>query len=172
MADPERLAIVGLLARGAASGTELAGALDLSIHRIRRHLTRLSSAGVVRVGADRHTYALDLEGLRDAAREAGPPREAGLALGAIDEDEEAVLRTYFRAGRLTEIPAKRSKRLVILTRLALEFEPGIRFSEAEVNETLTRFHDDYAALRRYLVDDGLMSRDHGVYWRSGGPVDI
>jgi hypothetical protein len=172
MADPERLAIVGLLARGAASATELAGALDLSIHRIRRHLTRLSSAGVVRVGADRHTYALDLEGLRDAAREAGPPREAGLALGAIDEDEEAVLRTYFRAGRLTEIPAKRSTRLVILTRLALEFEPGIRYSEAEVNETLTRFHDDYAALRRYLVDDGLMSRDHGVYWRSGGPVDV
>jgi biotin operon repressor len=172
MADPERLAIVGLLARGPASAMELADALGLSVQRVRRHLTRLSAAGVARVDADRHTYVLDLEGLREAAREAGPPREAGLALGAIDEDEEAVLRTYFRAGRLTEFPAKRSKRLVVLTRLALEFEPGLRYSEVEVNETLARFHDDYAALRRYLVDDGLMSRDHGVYWRSGGPVDV
>ncbi|MEV0203527.1 DUF2087 domain-containing protein [Nonomuraea sp. NPDC050691] len=38
--------------------------------------------------------------------------------------------------------------------------------------TLRAFHDDYAALRRYLVDEGLLSREDNVYWRSGGPVDV
>jgi hypothetical protein len=32
-------------------------------------------------------------------------------------------------------------------------------------------HADTAALRRYLVDDGFLSRDHGEYWRTGGRVD-
>jgi hypothetical protein len=27
-------------------------------------------------------------------------------------------------------------------------------------------------LRRSLVDEGLMSRENGVYWRSGGLVDV
>lgn len=29
-----------------------------------------------------------------------------------------------------------------------------------------------AALRRYLVDEGLLGREHGVYWRTGGWVDV
>jgi len=32
--------------------------------------------------------------------------------------------------------------------------------------------DDHAALRRYLVDEGFLSRQAGVYWRSGGTVDV
>jgi hypothetical protein len=34
------------------------------------------------------------------------------------------------------------------------------------------FHPDYAALRRYLVEEGLMSRERNIYWRTGGPVDV
>ena len=102
----------------------------------------------------------------------GPSREAGLALGAVFEEEEAVLRAYFRGGRLVEIPAKHAKRLVVLERLALEFEPGVRYAEREVNQVLRRFHDDYASLRRYLVDEDLLSRQRGLYWRSGGPVEV
>ena len=35
-----------------------------------------------------------------------------------------------------------------------------------------RFHPDHAALRRYLVDEGFLTRDAGFYWRSGGTVAI
>ena len=128
--------------------------------------------GLARVEEDRRTYRLQPGVLREAAREIGPSREAGLALGAVDEEEESVLRSYFRAGRLREIPARASKRRVVLTRLALEFEAGIRYSEREVNEVLKRFHPDYASLRRFLIDEGLMSRDGGRYWRTGGPVEV
>jgi hypothetical protein len=172
LADPERLAILGVLAVRDASSAHLAEALDLPIKRVRSHLNRLTSAGVARLQPDRRTYRLDPETLRWAAEQVGPPREAGMALGAANEDEETVLRTFFRNGRLTEIPTKRSKRVIVLQRVALEFEPGRRYDEKEVNVVVGRFFNDYAALRRYLVDEGFLDRDHGVYWRSGGRVEV
>ena len=55
-------------------------------------------------------------------------------------------------GRLHTIPSKHAKLLVVLDHLAQSFEPGQRYEEAEVNLVLRGFHDDYAALRRYLVE--------------------
>ncbi len=37
---------------------------------------------------------------------------------------------------------------------------------------LTAYHDDYAALRRYLVDGQFLTRENNVYWRSGGTVQV
>ena len=34
------------------------------------------------------------------------------------------------------------------------------------------WHPDVAALRRYLVDEGLLTREVGVYWRIGGYVEV
>ncbi len=172
LADPQRLAIAGALARADASASALAEALDLPIGRVRMHLNRLTATGVVRLHDDRSSYRLDPQTLRWAAEQVGPPRDAGLVLGAANEDEEAVLRTFFRAGRLTEIPVKEAKRRIVLERLASEFEPGRRYEEREVNAIVGAFHTDHAAIRRCLVDDGFLDRDHGVYWRTGGRVDL
>jgi hypothetical protein len=172
LADPERLAVAGALAGRPATAAELASSLDLSADRVRRHLTKLTKVGLAAVDLDRRTYRYQPESLRQAVRSMSPPRDAGLALGTVFDEEEQVLRRYFRGGRLREIPAKRSKRLTVLTRLALEFDVGVRYTEQQVNQTLKRFHNDYAALRRYLVDEDFLSRERGQYWRSGGPVDV
>ncbi|HEU4355510.1 MAG TPA: DUF2087 domain-containing protein, partial [Actinomycetota bacterium] len=158
LADPERLQVAGRLARAEASPSELAAELGIPATRLRKHLNRLTSTGVARLSGDRRTYRLDPETLRWAAEQVGPPREAGIALGTTTEDEETVLRTFFREGRLTEIPAKESKRRIVLERIALEFEPGVRYEEKAVNVIVSRFHADYAAIRRYLVDGGFLSR--------------
>ena len=171
LANPERLAIAGALARSEKTAAALADALGLPIGRVRKHLNRLTSTGVARLVENRTTYRLDAETLRWAAEQVGPPREAGLALGAATEDEEIVLRTFFRDGRLTEIPAKESKRRIVLERIALEFEPGVRYEERTVNAMVGRFHNDHAAIRRYLVDEGLLSREQGQYWRTGGRLE-
>jgi hypothetical protein len=172
LADPERLRVAGALAHADASSRELAEALDLPLARVRKHLNRLAAAGVARLNDDRRSYRLDPETLRWAAGQVGPPRGAGLALGAANEDEEAVLRAFFRDGRLTEIPTKASKRRIVLERVALEFEPGVHYDEREVNAIVGRFFTDHAALRRYLVDERFLDRDHGVYWRAGGRVEL
>ena len=85
--------------------------------------------------------------------------------------EQRVLDTFVRGGRLVLLPTKRSKWLVVLDFLSQQFEPGRTYTEAEVSETLQTFHDDYAALRRYLVDEGFLTREANVYWRSGGTVE-
>jgi hypothetical protein len=172
LADPERLAIAGQLARGDRSPSSLAADLEIPLPRVHKHLNRLTSTGVVRLNDDRARYRLDPETLRWAAGQVGPPRDPGLPLGAANEDEEAVLRTFFRDGRLTEIPMKASKRRIVLERIAVEFDPGVRYAEREVNAALGRFHPDHAALRRALVDEGFLSRDHGIYWRTGGRLEV
>lgn len=75
-------------------------------------------------------------------------------------------------GRLHTIPAKQSKRLVVLDHLAQSFEPGRVYPERQVDEVLKGFHDDHAALRRYLVDEGFLTREDGHYWRSGGTFAV
>ena len=85
-------------------------------------------------------------------------------------EPDAALDRWFDCGRLVAIPRKRGKRLPVLLRLAQEFEPGVYYSEADVNDALREFHPDVAALRRYLVEEGFMSRTPGgyAYWRTGG----
>lgn len=92
--------------------------------------------------------------------------------GVTDPATAAVFRAFFVHGRLQAMPVKRSKRLVVLDRLARAFDPGVRYPESEVNARLQVFHPDYAMLRRYLVDEDFMARDHGIYWRTGGSVDV
>ena len=137
----------------------------MPLTRVRRHLNRLAATGVARLQPDGRTYRLDPETLRWAAQQVGPPRDAGIALGAANEDEEAVVRTFFRDGRLTEIGTKASKRRVVLERISIEFDPGIRYDEREVNAIVGAFLNDHAALRRYLVDERFLDRDAGVLAR-------
>jgi hypothetical protein len=86
---------------------------------------------------------------------------------------DEVLRAFVDTdGTLRAIPARHAKRLVVLDFLAQQFEPGCRYSEVEVNRRLRAFHDDVAALRRYLIEDGFLDRESGEYWRIGGSVDV
>ena len=75
-------------------------------------------------------------------------------------------------GRLFTLPAKRTKRLLVLDHVVQAFEPGRTYAEKEVNAIVGRLHDDFAALRRALVDEGFLTRENNVYWRSGGTVDV
>ena len=54
---------------------------------------------------------------------------------------------------------------------AQQFEPGKAYPERDVNMKLGLYHGDYAALRRYLVDEEFLERRDGFYWRIGGSFD-
>lgn len=109
--------------------------------------------------------------MREAVAAAAQP-EKEEDYGAADATEAAIFRASMRGGRLVAIPAQHRKRRVLLEHLARAFEPGQYYSEREVSAILRAFHDDYAMLRRYLVDEGLLTRESGTYWRTGGPVDL
>lgn len=163
--DPQRLAVLGAAVSGPVRADELAAMLGVRPRLIREAVGRLRAAGLLD-----EENRLDRDALRSLAEslpQAAPPAPHIVAGGWTREESE-VLSRFFTGGRLDSIPAQKSKRIIVLERLAQEFEPGLRYEEAEVNFTLQMFHADYAALRRYLVDEGLMTRADGFYWRTGG----
>src|SRR5919112_3562535 len=169
LADPVRLKVVAALALGAGTLEEVAETAGLPLKDVALAARRLGRAGLVR--RDRHALELLTERFGAAARaaaEAAPPPEPL----SDDPAESAVLAAFIRDGRLTTVPAQQSKRRVVLEHVVRGFEVGVRHPEREVNALLAVWHPDTAALRRYLVDGGLLSREAGLYWRSGGRVDV
>ncbi len=86
------------------------------------------------------------------------------------------LRAFLADGRLVRLPARRARRRLVLEHVARSVEPGRRFPEREIDVVLRAWCDggetDHVALRRYLVDEGMLTRADGMYWRSGGWVDV
>jgi len=165
--DPIRLAILGRAAVGPVDGDALAAELGEDRRKVRREVGRLVETGLLT-----RDFRLDRAALR-AVAQAFPqaaPADPALLSGPWTEDEARQLAQWFSGSRLTEIPVNRAKRRLVLERLAQEFEPGLRYDERTVNAVLQLFHADHATLRRYLVDEGLLTRAEGVYWRTGGRV--
>jgi hypothetical protein len=169
LADPARLRVVAALALGAETIEDVAAASGLPLKDVALAARRLARAGLVH--RDGHALSLHTDQFGAAARaaaEAAPPPEPL----SSDPAEDAVLSAFVRNGRLVSIPAQQSKRRVVLEHLVRVFEPGVRYPEREVNALLAVWHPDVAALRRYLVDEGLLTREAGVYWRTGGYVEV
>jgi hypothetical protein len=170
LADGDRRRVVAALVLGASSEAEVRSMAGLGAREAGTAVARLVDGGLV-VRGDGGYLALVEEAFPMAARAAAVERRS-VAVPEAEGETGRVLRAFVRDGRLVSIPAQRSKRLVVLELLAQEFEPGRRYSEAMVNLILGKWHPDTAALRRYLVDEELLSREAGEYWRSGGPFDV
>ncbi len=112
----------------------------------------------------------ELRHLAAARRDRIDAALVGLGLGT---EQIATMRPFFdEHGGLTQIPMQRAKRLVLLDILSQRFLPGQLYSEGRVNLILGQFNSDWAALRRYLVDEDFLDRRDGFYWRTGGTFDI
>jgi DNA-binding transcriptional ArsR family regulator len=174
LADASRLRLLGILAGTECSVEELATRLGLTPPTVSHHLGKLKALGLVRMRRQgtTHLYSLDEEALRRLSKDVlSPEKMRSLADDTEGADwERKVLRDFFEGERLKEIPAARKKREIVLRWLALRFDPGVRYSEREVNEILGRHHPDTATLRRELVAEraALLRRERGVYWRVEG----
>jgi DNA-binding HxlR family transcriptional regulator len=176
LSDASRLRIVGLLAARPYAVEELSGALQLSPGTVVHHLKRLRAAGLVdaRPSHPYVEYSLRLDTLQTVGRRlheleesaepiAELPGPDGEPLPAYDAK---VLRSFIVSGRLESIPAQDKKRQVILRYLLSRvFDEDREYPEPEVNERLAAFHEDVAALRRFLVDAKLVTREAGIYRR-------
>lgn len=85
----------------------------------------------------------------------------------IDEEQE-VLRKFLPngvQGGLNRFPSKEKQRLIIMREIAHHLEDK-QYTEKQLNELLSIVYEDYALLRRYLVDYGFLDRkqDGSKYW--------
>ncbi len=179
LSDASRLRIVGLLAGRPMAVEELAAELALSPGTVVHHLKRLAAAGLVEA-RPRHPYveySLRLGRLHDVGRQLDEVERSApqptIGTGPDGEPvppfDAKVLRGFIIGGRLESIPAQEKKRLVVLRYLRERCFPDDRaYAEKEVNQRLALLHPDVAALRRYLVEAGLMTREGGIYRRTAG----
>lgn len=167
LAATHRLRVVAALVLGADTTAEVIARSGLTTRDAVRALHRLQTGGLV--SGSQEKWTLHAERFSAAARAAVPPPADH---GVVDAATAGVLRAFVRDGRLVSIPAARAKRRVVLDHVARVFEPGVRYPERDVDAVLRAFHPDYAALRRYLVDEDFMAREVGIYWRTGGTVEV
>jgi hypothetical protein len=165
LGDAERLKILGLLSNEGLTLTQIAERMNLRSAEAYKHLTALQNMGVVNKTGD--IYRASADSIEQKARavlaQARPKSDPNRFEG--DAEERKILNTYCHSdGTLRDIPTKDKKLRVVLNYLLPNFERGQRYPEKQVNEILMRFHEDYASLRRYLVDYGLMARENGIYW--------
>ena len=97
--------------------------------------------------------------LREESAEADVQQERDLKY------RQKVIDTFFEYGKLKAIPAQRKKRRIVLEEIAKDFEMGKTYDEKEVNLIIAAYHDDFCTIRREMILEGLMARDHQTYWR-------
>ena len=171
LADANRLKIVGLLAQESLSVEQLAEMLEIHPSTVSHHLSRLAKAGLVSARAEGYysMYELETKALEDMARRLLERDTLPAVTSEVDVDayDRKVLNTFMTPeGRLKTFPSQLKKLEVIVRYAARAFEPGRRYSEKEVNELLGQLNDDYASLRRHLVEFKLLEREGGggEYW--------
>jgi hypothetical protein len=156
-----------VLTRGTATQAEIAEQLHLPVREVFDNLAFLTHVGVIH--ESNGVFDLDEKAIEAFARgqfEGKRPTYEGNE--EKPEDVRKVLKNYLNAdGTLKQIPAPGNKLLILLNFIVDAFAFDTNYTEKEVNTILRRFHVDTAALRRYLVDNGLMDResDGTRYWR-------
>ncbi|MBX9976485.1 DUF2087 domain-containing protein [Cytobacillus firmus] len=86
-----------------------------------------------------------------------------------EEEQEKILKKYFPEGTdkpLVKFPPKEKQRLIVLREIAGQLQPEHIYGEKELNQVLKDFYEDYALIRRYLIDYGFLDRklDGSEYW--------
>jgi hypothetical protein len=77
--------------------------------------------------------------------------------------EKKIISTFIKYGKLVSIPVQHKKREIVLRVILKEFEADKDYTEREVNMIIADFHDDFCAIRRHMVEFGLMSRKNSIY---------
>lgn len=168
-AEPQRLRAFAALVLGAGSVSEVAASAGLSVREAAVAVRRLRGGGLV-VGGD----AGDGDG--GLRVEAGRFRELARARSAEGrEGEEAKaagepLHRSVRGGRIVHLPARKGRRLPVLEHVVeRSFETGRVYGEREVDDRLRAWCEggatDHVTVRRYLIDECLLGREDGRYWR-------
>ena len=77
-------------------------------------------------------------------------------------EEDHALKAHFSSLDpliLRSFPSKEKKKITVLRRILTLFEPDTTYTELEINAKLKEVYEDFATLRRYLIEYGFMQRN-------------
>jgi hypothetical protein len=151
LAEPTRRAAFAALVLGATSVGAVAEKARLTGKEAASALRKLVDGRLAVENREANSYSLIEDAFRRAIQ-----IEARVSHG----DGRDGAGTYFRRGRLTAIPGDPKVRARVLLVVADSLTPGKVYSEPQVNAVCGEWFDDWVTLRRALVDEGLLTRDH------------
>ncbi|MET9826306.1 MULTISPECIES: DUF2087 domain-containing protein [Streptomyces] len=170
-AEESRVRAFAAVALGAGDAAGVALAAGLSAKETAGALRRLREQGVVSSGDDgglvvAHDRFRELARTGRSVRGAAPEPAGGSGDGPAD----MIVRTFVRDGRLVRLPARWTRKKVVLRHIAEQtFAPGVEYPERTVDEKLRAWCEDgevdHVTLRRHLVDFGHLRRSDGIYAR-------
>lgn len=169
LADGSRLRILSALLDTPKYVEIIAERLELAPSTVSFHLKKLEDAGLVEKEKEQYYIVYSVKkdllslplsywiGQTHSTTDVEAEREAAYT--------QKVIETFFKYGRLKSIPVQRKKRLIILKKLVEAFEYNRTYNEREVNICIADFHEDFATLRRELINEKLLIRENGIYQR-------
>ncbi|MBA4386197.1 MAG: ArsR family transcriptional regulator [Anaerolinea sp.] len=183
LADESRIAIIRLLAQQEVAVGDLAKLVNLGEPTVSHHLSKLREVGLVTVRTlgNQRFYRLNESGLQHfktlfADLEKSPAHKSVVISDnqwiedlPWDDADKVILQEYTVNHRLTHLPSKQKKLMIILCWLVSLFEKDRLYSELEVNEILKEvYEEDFVSLRRDLIDFGFLRRERGgsKYWKA------
>ncbi|MGI5486612.1 DUF2087 domain-containing protein [Microtetraspora malaysiensis] len=163
LAQPSRMRVLAAIALGAATPSAVAKASGLPPKEAARAVRRLWDHGVVVAGPQ--GLGVDYDLLSDLSRRTAASTSPE---GVVPDAERGELWPFVRGGRLITLPARQNRRRAVLEHVvARSFDPAVEYDERTVSEKLREWCEggevDHVAVRRYLIDMGLLVRGNGVY---------
>jgi len=164
--DPTRLKIIHLLSKGHLHGQAIAGKLGLTPPTISHHLSKLRESGAITSRRDKNTIYYELNQKMINYQMESMMSIVNNNKEEVEDVEEnnKILKNFFdKNGRLITIPAQRKKRLIVLKFIVEKLELGTKYPEKEINRFIEQFHEDYATIRRELINHQFMYRENNIY---------
>ncbi len=167
LSDSSRLLIVSSLRQKPQYVEELAQRLSLAESTVSFHLKKLETAGLVRKEKQQYYVVFHLNehvfdtSLKDLVSFTNPLSDTQNK--RIEEYRKKVLSTFFRDGVLVKLPSQFKKKLIILEEILKLFDSEKMYKEKEVDETLKPIAEDYVSIRRFFIDEKMMTRNAGIY---------
>jgi len=169
LANETRLRLIGIVAEGEHSVGSLARRLNLTEATISHHLTKLAAADLLTMRPDgtTHYYRLNPEALLAINKSLLKPAKLMRAPPSAGKGAatDRILASFIVDGRIQKIPEAHTKRQVVLQWVLDQIEDR-RYKEREISDILERYFDDYATLRRELINHRMMKREGGIYWKT------
>lgn len=167
LADSSRLMIINSLLEKPQYGEELAARLNLAVSTVSFHLKKMEKAGLLKKKKDQYymVFHVNEDLFNTTLREfvSFPNIEKFVQDERINDYRTKVIHTFFKNGKLLKLPAQHKKRWIVLEEIASRFIEDRIYDEPEVDSIIEEVFDDYCSIRRYFIEENIMSRKDGKY---------
>ncbi|WP_456276782.1 DUF2087 domain-containing protein [Bacillus sp. AK128] len=173
LADPTRIKMILLLAKGQLNGQELADHLNISTPTVTHHANKLREVSLLKQRREKNTIYFSLDEKTIEQSNHAIMKLIEQAKGEVGEEmlteeqlkvRDTVIQNFItKDGKIKQIPSQLKKKVIILEWLVGKLEKGKKYQEIEINQFIKQFHEDFATIRREFIMHQFMYREESVY---------